>query len=688
MATSLPDESPTCRVGLFRPLATVMPGARTPALAGRAFVFAVLAALFVVLQMHHSLDQGPLAFPVTYDDSTYYFEGLHRLYLLYDAGIQALATDYVARAPHSTWSAAVAFVGFAMFGPVDWAPIGTNAIVLAVAAVGFAVATRDIAIRYALAIFLAVLSWRYTGHLAMEARPDMVWSLAVVSFAAIASRLAVHDLSRRWLAAGALLFALALISKMTTAPVTAAIAVTLASVILLLRRRSMARSWGAAARPLLWMLGAGALIALPVYLVSARTIAAYVYENVFGDRAGIWELQMSLADHALYHLSGIGGAAMMSEWLYLWIATLAICIVLVWRRKEREVVRIAAPFAAAFVMAFLAVTVPAHKSPHIGAVVPAFFLVSWIAMAVYLVRCLGVDAHGARRRAVDLIWLFPLVGIALFQWHATLRFGPNTPTRALEAQHHRDTVQRILADLERSGVIQSEAFVVGSAPYINAMTMRYYATQRRRPAPTFTDDLFSSDLEQLERRIATAAAVVVFSDDNQEVSRWLPAGDPGVQRHAAASLAALGSELESFRYPSLRGGEARMYVRLGQFHGIQAGQGLGPIEGPYPQWKLPVVRWGFGPASQITHPGSTAAAVLAIEAQSPLPDQVITVVVDGRNAGTLRFSKANEPEMFTLPLGVLAADSRITLNYAKWTEPSPADPRRMAVLFRKLQIRG
>jgi hypothetical protein len=658
-----------------------------PNLAWRALLFATIAVLFVVLQIQHSLDQGPLAFPITYDDSTYYWEGLQRLYRAYDLGIRTLVTDYIARPPHSSWSTAVALSGFAVFGPMDWAPIAFNAVVVAVAAIALAVVTRTLPLWQALAIFLAVLTWRFTGHLAMEARPDMVWGLALAAFVAVASRYAIGDLSRRWQFAGALLLALALITKMTTAPVTIAVTLVVAVTSVMIRRSRLALKWRDSVHPLLWMLVVAALICIPVYAGSATYIAGYIYDNVFGRNAGVWEQQMSLREHALYHLTGVGGGAMMSGWLYLWLATLIGCAVMARRRGDQDAVRVALPFAAAFAVGFLAVTLPAHKSPHIGAVVPAMFLVSWVVMVCYAARHPARSPGSKLGNPVLLLWLFPVAGLLVFQWHSTLRFGPNTLSRSKDAAGHRGNVQQMLVDLESNGIVQGNVFFVGSALYLNAETMRYYVTKRRRPAPQFGDDIFSTDLKLLDDRIRTSTSIVTFSDDNGDLALWLPSGKPAVQRHATQTLATMADDFQVFRYPSPKGGEARMHVRRGPFQGIEAGMGLGNLEGPFPQWNLPIVRWGLGKESSVHVVGATGAnARLRIEAQTPLEDQRIKVLVNGKAAGEFRFSAREVPQAFDLELGELPAASTIILQYARSTEPSPNDPRRMAVLFRRLQV--
>ncbi len=42
----------------------------------------------------------------------------------------------------------------------------------------------------------------------------------------------------------------------------------------------------------------------------------------------------------------------------------------------------------------------------------------------------------------------------------------------------------------------------------------------------------------------------------------------------------------------------------GAFAGWRAASGLGAVEGPYPQWNLPLICWGHGPATRLTIPAA------------------------------------------------------------------------------------
>jgi hypothetical protein len=649
----------------------------------RAASFAAITVLFVVLQIYQSLDQGRLAFPATYDDTAYFRDGLLRLHALFDRGVASFAGEPWTHAPHSAWSVLVTFIGFALFGPHDWAPAAISGAFLILASAALAFVLRGLALLPGLALLVGVLTWPILGHLVLDARPDMVWGLALATFTVVIAESATRRLSRQraWLAVG--LLTLAVLSKATTLPVTIAVVGTVFAAALLARHRNDPDGLRTHAIQLVKIAALAGAFALPFYAMAGRELFDYVTRNVFGQHAKLWELPLDARGHALYHLTGNGGRAMLGAWLWLWLVTFLAFAAALARHAARGTATVAACFAAAFLVGWLAVTLPSHKSPYIGAIVPACFLVSWLAMNVFMLD--AKRSKGTRRIAGVTLAVTLAIGLASFQWPFTLVQGPPSPERFIEiAKRHAD-VAGIIAALDDAEVDEGSVFVVGAAPYLNADTLRYYAIKQRRDGIVFDERTFIRDTAAIDKLIQGSRGVLLFSADHTELIEWLPGNDAAYLAEVA-KVVARDRELEQVaQFPAFQGaGALTLYLRRAEFQIKRNSAGFGPVEGPFPRWGLPKVRWGLGPASRFVVPAR--AARLAIEAQTAQPDQVLTVVVDGVETLKHRFAALGRPDALEVDLPPSRGAPRvIELRYARWADPTAGDPRKMAVLFRRIQ---
>ena len=649
-----------------------------------------LALLYSALQIHQSLDQGQLGYPITYDDSSYFRDGVVLLHAVQDRGPYAFVLEWLKQAPHSPWSATSAFVGFALFGVVDWAPAAASALAISSVLALLAWLTRDLRLHVVLLLAVGLLSWPYFGHMIADSRPDMAWGILVALFVAVVASTLGNPLSRRTIVGAGVLLAAALLAKTSTFPVTLAIAFGVTGTSALLRRHKAIAGAEPVARsivPMAMVLGLGVLLALPHYAVAYRNIYDYISSNVFGDRAHIWELQLSLKDHLLYHLTGIGGWAMMGTWFWLTFVTLAAFLFVVYRKRDHLAAAKAACYAVAFVLAVTAVTIPAHKSPHIGSVVPAIWATAWVAMSIYLARSDFATSAG-RCLAIGLLIATVAVGLATFRWHSMIRFGPANADRFVEIRDRHHRVEQVLDLLVARGITVGQVYVGGTTLYLNAETLRYYALKRRLDGLAFVDDVFSADLPAAMARIEGSDAVILFTPDNNEVLRTLPSGDAKFAEEIARRVEG-DSRLRRVLTQGARvgDGETRIYVKTPAFGMGADARGFGAIEGPYPQWNLPRVRWGLGPSSTFSVPGSPNSSRLLLEGQTPHKGQVLTVRVDGKEVARHEFTGTDAPEQLIAELPDAGGRDRLVeLAYSKWNPGTAADSRKMAILFRRIQI--
>lgn len=124
---------------------------------------------------------------------------------------------------------------------------------------------------------------------------------------------------------------------------------------------------------------------------------------------------------------------------------------------------------------------------------------------------------------------------------------------------------------------------------------------------------------------------------------------------------------------------------LSPFFGWSDSEGLNGEEGPYPQWALPVVRWGYGPRTKIAFDGDGEPLTLSmICGKHHLEWQEITILLNGEQVGRYSFDSPGEFRDIRLPLAPHNGRNALTIEYQAWDETNPNRP--MALLFKRLRI--
>jgi hypothetical protein len=119
------------------------------------------------------------------------------------------------------------------------------------------------------------------------------------------------------------------------------------------------------------------------------------------------------------------------------------------------------------------------------------------------------------------------------------------------------------------------------------------------------------------------------------------------------------------------------------FIGWRNSEGLDRLEGPYPQWDLPQVRWGLGPATTLVFHGDGKPATLILEGRrNDRRDQSLVVRLNGEEIARHEFGKFEFREL-RVPLAPKRGSNELVLEYGAWNTETP---RATAVLFRRLQI--
>jgi len=114
-------------------------------------------------------------------------------------------------------------------------------------------------------------------------------------------------------------------------------------------------------------------------------------------------------------------------------------------------------------------------------------------------------------------------------------------------------------------------------------------------------------------------------------------------------------------------------------------EGLGYIEGPYPEWDLPAVRWGLWPRTQLEFDSDGEPLVLEMVCgTNHLQSQEMTVLLNEEQMGRYSFSRPGEFKEMRILLAPQSGRNVLTLEYQAWDETNPKRP--LALLFKRLRI--
>lgn len=120
--------------------------------------------------------------------------------------------------------------------------------------------------------------------------------------------------------------------------------------------------------------------------------------------------------------------------------------------------------------------------------------------------------------------------------------------------------------------------------------------------------------------------------------------------------------------------------------GWQPLEGLGPPQGPFPEWDLPIVRWGIGLKTRLSFHSRATPAQLVMECRrNNSENQTIEVLLNGEPVHRHAFDPAWEFVTIRVPLAPRQGPNQVELRYGNVVKAEAGGQGR-AVLFRKLQI--
>ena len=187
--------------------------------------------------------------------------------------------------------------------------------------------------------------------------------------------------------------------------------------------------------------------------------------------------------------------------------------------------------------------------------------------------------------------------------------------------------------------------------------------------------------------LANADHVILFDEDDPEIIQYLPGASLYSQvRPLVVGDPAFKKDLEFLKADGIH--KISIYTRKHSLHASPFAKmhpiaGFMPIEGPYPQWNLPLVRWAQGTSARALFLTDTSGAGrLTMRARSDIAGQSIEIKSDGEPAGTCDLA----PGVFvscSLPVSIMHPSTNIELRFSK--SGSQGDPMH-SVLFSELRL--
>lgn len=641
----------------------------------RPLIWVAITAAFTAMVIQYSFQHGKLAMYPFYDDVSYFMDALVRLQELYTGGWRHLARAMVERPPHSVFSCVLALGAYIVLGTQDWVPYAANGVIILGLAGVLNFLAHGLPRWQRLLLFLIVLTVPICQNAVYEFRPDIASALcAAAGGAVLLSRPFTAGAWQHRVGAGAM-FGLSMLIKTPTFPLTMAVlfvcvAAAVAADALIDRRMPRLEPLAISVAQ---TVGAAVLVPLPFYAFQLRQIIAYIWEPIFGSTKDLWATPLTPREHVLYYLTGEGGSLMLSSHLYLLGAILVAGFALAIVFSRRDVVVRLAGFCLAAGAAFAIPTKMRVKQPFFGTTF------DWLLIFAGLYVLLWVCQRGHRVIAGGIlaVVLLGAVGISHFVPELYKPGGANVVQR-------RRIISSVYNALRQYNVGDRARIYMTTTGYVNAAVLDYLNLQQGLPAFNIAEQPYSPDLKLHESEMDKSDYVIASEQGNSEsFGNFIPSGN--MQDATLAHIRANPDFAEIAAIPTQNEKRFFVFKRVPPFYGWDVTTGLGPVEGPYPDWKLREVRWGFGPKTVATLPPAltTGDYLLVVSGKPALANLEMTVRIDGREVGRHVFPSQLRFDAFELPVHLGPGRHEIELDYANWAK---VEPRPMAVLFQTMKL--
>jgi hypothetical protein len=615
---------------------------------------------------------GRLADPVTHNDVNYLIDGIRRLVYIEINGFWAEIPHLYQEPMHAPLAGYQAALGFYLFGFHDWAPYASNIVYLFIL-LGFCAALlRGCPIVVSLAVLVGLAGIQLLYTTISEFAPEIPCGLFTALGVVLTLRISLFERAMGPRAVAGLCFGLGFIAKPSSfAFVPLVICATLGVAFIrqaLLARRL--RELGTVVRHgflhLALSLWLPALYIIPNFqeYLHYFYLAMFDPENLkaFGGYPG----------HFDYYLTGFAGEYMFGNFLWFYIATIAIGMAAASIRRDQPFIGRQIELMAMVFFMWLLPTASSAKNADFGAPF-GYLLVFMLAMALRSIyQTIGGNKGVA---AVALLSLFLLVsGTSFTTLPNTPGFDWYLPGAHIIREKWPEAMERFRAVmLGNSPDYQGRSVYLTNIGYYNHPALQYFFLKQD---PTldwrFTSLWADDDPKHHLDYIHENQADFVIAAERFNGFTYGPTLIPGAAGSENAMLAALREDpdymvLDRFYGPT--GRTIRVFQRRVAYGGWRPLDGLIRAGGTRHPWLS---------ASTITHLDAYAptaiAAELAIEVSGPA-GQTFEILVNQDRVGQLTLDAGGKGSL-NQSVNLVAGANDIVFKYA-----SPA-----AVTFERLLV--
>jgi len=639
-------------------------------------LWSLISATYAAIIIQYSMRYGRLAAPPYYDDVSYFVDALPRLQEFYTHNWAVVCLGLLLRAPHSLFSTVVAVAGYLVFGTRDWAPYAANAVIILGLAGILNFLAQGLALWIRLLLFAIVATTPICLYAVYDFRPDIASGLVTAAGAMLLLTQPLSDATRQRRVLAGVMFGLSMIMKTPTFPLTmglmfvALTVSTLADIFLNGRgiaKRSIATLWAQAIVPAL-------AIMLPVYLANLKVIFSYIYEPIFGSTSVMWATHMPMSQHLLYYLTASTGGAVFLGWhLYLFVAILITGIVVIVRQRDFRLLVLLGGMCVVTLAAYTVITLVHVKQRFFGSTFDWMLILTAVQLLTWFAR-----RATPTRTAIGIITV------------ATLALGTLQPIPRMYTPEGGNLLARRRIIYAISDAINAEypkpndRIFITTTGFVNAHIIKYLNLQKCLPELNVGDLAFSNDLSKFRTEISLAQFVIASEPGNSEAFQdYIASGN--VQAETLA-LARQDTDLAQIaEIPTETPKRYFVFKRVGPGYGFEPIEGLKPIEGPFPRWKMGYVRWGLGPRTvMMTPPVPTSGHYHLMAETRGIAGQHMDFIIDGKFKYTQIFTNSVDFVPLDLALDLTPGRHKVEFDYSTWR--TPANDLSMAVLFRTLKL--
>jgi hypothetical protein len=444
----------------------------------RLLWWGTIAAAFTYFNISQSIVRGKLSLPPVYDDVSYLLQGAIWVNAFREGGLGELISAPIA---HSPVMVLIAFIGFLLFGFKVWAPYAVNGILVFGILLGLDLLARKLPLYQRLLLPITVLTYPLIANVVMEFRPDILCSIVMSFFVVCCFQLNWESPHRIYKFIISSLLALGLLCKPSIFPITLLIGTIALSFSIIadwdwqdVRGVNKTSLFQRLIRNNVKLIGMSLILVSPYYLFGGlKYTLNYIQVVMFGANRDIWIPSFSPAYSLLYYLTGRGGW-MMGAWFWVDIILLIITLATVIYRKQRDVAQRGIAAVCTLLIAYASVTIPSTKSPFLGLIVTALFLIFTYQSMVYWLEILNhwLKKHVSLTLNI-LLCVTIFSGVIWFQWKSFPFVGGGiTLLSPSESEKYNQSLEQITQKFQLLGQLESNAtkqkiFIPASTSFLN-----------------------------------------------------------------------------------------------------------------------------------------------------------------------------------------------------------------------------